>query len=56
MIITSFPEPDGAAMNSNDRTTDPLPISRRTVIINTGLAAAIAGLSSCSNTATAPQS
>ena len=34
-------------MNPNDRTTDSLPISRRTVIINTGLAAAaIAGLSS----------
>ena len=37
-------------MNPNDRTTDSLPISRRTVIINTGLAAAaIAGLSSCTN-------
>jgi hypothetical protein len=35
-------------MNPNDRTTDSLPISRRTVIINSGLAAAaIAGLSSC---------
>ncbi|HEX5383501.1 MAG TPA: hypothetical protein VFW54_02580 [Propionibacteriaceae bacterium] len=49
-------EPDGASMDLNDRTADSLPISRRTVIINTGLAAAIAGLSSCSNTATAPQS
>jgi Rieske Fe-S protein len=55
MIMTSHPEPDGAAMNSTDRT--PPPISRRTVIINTGLAAAaIAGLSSCSTNATAPQS
>jgi hypothetical protein len=44
-------------MNPNDRTTDSLPISRRTVIINTGLAAAaIAGLSSCTNSATAPDS
>lgn len=34
-------------MDLNDRTTDSLPISRRTVIINTGLAAAaITGLSS----------
>jgi hypothetical protein len=38
-------------------TTDTLPTSRRTVIINTGLAAAaIAGLSSCTNSATAPDS
>ena len=44
-------------MNPNDRTTDSLPISRRIVIINTGLAAAaIAGLSSCTNYATAPDS
>lgn len=38
MIITSFPEPDGASMNPNDRTTGSLPISRRTVIINTAVA------------------
>jgi Rieske Fe-S protein len=40
-----------------DRPTDSLPISRRTVIINTGLAAAaLAGLSSCTNYSTAPAS
>ncbi|MGH3337998.1 MAG: Rieske (2Fe-2S) protein [Propionibacteriaceae bacterium] len=44
-------------MNPYHRTTDSLPISRRTVIINTGMAAAaIAGLSSCTNYATAPES
>jgi|SoimicmetaTmtLPA_FD_contig_51_2676336_length_1013_multi_2_in_0_out_0_1 Rieske Fe-S protein len=44
-------------MNLYDRTTDSLPISRRTVIMNTGLAAAaIAGLSSCTNYGTAPAS
>ena len=44
-------------MDLNDRTTDSLPISRRTVIINTGLAAAaITALSSCTNYATAPDS
>ena len=44
-------------MNPHPPTTDSLPISRRTVIINTGLAAAaIAGLSSCTNYATAPES
>ena len=42
-------------MNAYDRPTDSLPISRRTVIMNTGLAAAaIAGLSSCTNYSTAP--
>jgi Rieske Fe-S protein len=42
-------------MNPYDRTTDSLPISRRTVIMTTGLAAAaIAGLSSCTNYGTAP--
>lgn len=42
-------------MNAYDRTTDSLPISRRTVIMNTGLAAvAIAGLSSCTTYGTAP--
>jgi len=42
-------------MNPYDRTTDSLPISRRTVIMNTGLAAAaLAGLSSCTNYGTAP--
>ena len=42
-------------MNAYDRTTDSLPISRRTVIMNSGLAAvAIAGLSSCTTYATAP--
>jgi Rieske Fe-S protein len=44
-------------MKPYDRQTDALPISRRTVIINTGLAAAaIAGLSSCTNYSTAPAS
>jgi Rieske Fe-S protein len=44
-------------MNHYDRTTDSLPISRRTVIMNTGLAAAaLAGLSSCTNYSTAPAS
>jgi Rieske Fe-S protein len=44
-------------MNLYDRTTDSLPISRRTVIMNTGLAAAaLAGLSSCTNYSTAPAS
>jgi Rieske Fe-S protein len=44
-------------MNLYDRTTDSLPISRRTVVMNTGLAAAaIAGLSSCTNYGTAPAS
>lgn len=42
-------------MNPYDRTTDSLPISRRTVIMNTGLAAAtLAGLVSCTNYSTAP--
>lgn len=42
-------------MNAYDRPTDSLPISRRTVIMNTGLAAvAIAGLSSCTTYGTAP--
>jgi Rieske Fe-S protein len=42
-------------MNPYDRTTDPPPISRRTVIMNTGLAAAaLAGLTSCTNYSTAP--
>ena len=44
-------------MNPYDRPTDSLPISRRTVIMNTGLAAAaLAGLSSCTNYSTAPAS
>ncbi len=44
-------------MNAYDRPTDSLPISRRTVIMSTGLAAAaIAGLSSCTNYGTAPVS
>lgn len=44
-------------MNAYDRPTDSLPITRRTVIMNTGLAAAaIAGLSSCTNYGTAPVS
>ncbi len=44
-------------MKPYDRQSDSLPISRRTVIINTGLAAAaIAGLSSCTNYSTAPAS
>jgi Rieske Fe-S protein len=38
-----------------DRPTDALPISRRAVIMNAGLAAAaIAGISSCTNYGTAP--
>ena len=42
-------------MNAYDRPTDSLPISRRTVIMNTGLAAAaIAGLSSCTSYSTQP--
>lgn len=42
-------------MNPYDRPTDSLPISRRTLIMNTGLAAAaIAGLSSCSTYGSAP--
>jgi len=42
-------------MNAYDRPTDALPISRRTVIMNTGLAAvAIAGLSSCTTYGTQP--
>ena len=42
-------------MNAYDRPTDSLPISRRTVIMNSGLAAvAIAGLSSCTTYGTAP--
>jgi Rieske Fe-S protein len=44
-------------MKPYDRPTDSPPISRRTLIINTGLAAAaIAGLSSCTNYSTAPAS
>src|SRR4029453_10747830 len=42
-------------MPADERPTDSLPISRRTVIMNTGLAAAaIAGLSSCTVYASAP--
>jgi Rieske Fe-S protein len=42
-------------MQPYDRPTDTLPISRRTVIMNAGLAgAALAGLSSCTNYGTAP--
>ncbi len=42
-------------MKPYDRPTDSLPISRRTVIMNAGLAAAaLAGLSSCTNYSTAP--
>ena len=42
-------------MKPYDRPTDSLPISRRTVIMNAGLAAAaIAGLSSCTNYGSAP--
>jgi Rieske Fe-S protein len=42
-------------MKPYDRPTDSLPISRRTVIMNAGLAAAaLAGLSSCTNYGTAP--
>ena len=42
-------------MEPYDRPTDTLPISRRTVIMNAGLAAAaLAGLSSCTNYGTAP--
>jgi Rieske Fe-S protein len=44
-------------MNPYDRTTDSPPITRRTVIMNTGLAAAaLAGLASCTNYSTAPAS
>jgi Rieske Fe-S protein len=56
-MITTSSQADGANMKPYDRPTDSLPISRRTVIINTGLAAvAIAGLSSCTNYSTAPAS
>ena len=42
-------------MNPYDRPTDSLPIFRRTVIMNTGLAAAaIAGLSSCTTYGSTP--
>ena len=42
-------------MKRYDRPTDSLPISRRTVIMNAGLAAAaIAGLSSCTNYGSGP--
>ena len=42
-------------MQPYDRSPDTLPISRRTVIMNAGLAAAaLAGLSSCTNYGTAP--
>lgn len=42
-------------MNPFDRPTDSLPISRRTVIMNAGLAAAaIAGLSSCTTYGSTP--
>ena len=42
-------------MNPYDRLTDSLPISRRMVIMNTGLAAvAVAGLTSCTNYSTTP--
>jgi Rieske Fe-S protein len=42
-------------MNPYDRPTDSLPISRRTVIMNAGLvAAAVAGLSSCTTYGSAP--
>jgi Rieske Fe-S protein len=42
-------------MKPTDRPTDSLPISRRTVIMNTGLAAAaVAGLSSCTTYGTPP--
>lgn len=42
-------------MKPHARPTDTLPISRRTVIMNAGLAAAaVAGLSSCTNYGTAP--
>jgi Rieske Fe-S protein len=44
-------------MQPYDRPTDTLPIPRRTVIMNAGLAAAaLAGLSSCTNYGTAPAS
>jgi Rieske Fe-S protein len=44
-------------MNPYHHKTDSLPISRRRAIMNTGLAAAaIAGLSSCTNYGTAPAS
>ena len=42
-------------MNPYNRTTDSLPISRRTVIMSTGLAAAaLAGLSSCTTYGSTP--
>jgi Rieske Fe-S protein len=42
-------------MKRYDRPTDTLPISRRTVIMNAGVAAAaVAGLSACTNYGTAP--
>ena len=42
-------------MKRYDRPTDTLPISRRTVIMNAGLAAAaVAGLSACTNYGSVP--
>jgi Rieske Fe-S protein len=55
MITRSFPDQTEQNMKRDDRPTDSLPISRRTVIMNAGLAAAaIAGLGSCTNYGSGP--
>jgi len=57
VIISNFLNPCGEIMKPTDLPTDSLTISRRTVIMNTGLAAAaLAGLSSCTTYGTAPAS
>ena len=55
MIFTSVANLYGAIMNPYDRPIQSLPISRRRLIMNTGLAAAaIAGLSSCTTYGSGP--
>jgi Rieske Fe-S protein len=55
MIPTSHAHQTEQIMNPYDRPTDSLPIARRTVIMNAGLAAAaIAGLSACTTYGAAP--
>jgi Rieske Fe-S protein len=49
-----FTQPFGEFMNPYDRPTDSPPIRRRTVIMNAGLAAAVAGLGSCTTYGPAP--
>jgi Rieske Fe-S protein len=55
MILTSGANQTEQIMNLDDRPIQSLPITRRTLIMNTGLAAAaIAGLSSCTTYGSAP--